>query len=565
MDTAGSFETEGGAAEVLNHLIEGAFMDSMRNPLAAAAVAFALAACGPQIPEGPETAQTPSSSAVADAAREATGRGATGGLDPLFEKAAREFNIPADLLKSISFTETRWQMVRGEEEFEGMAPAFGVMALRGERLERGAALAGVSVEQARTDVLANIRAGAALLSAEAEALKVDRADLGSWAPAVVRLSGITHTDAQAEYIHNEVFATLRQGVVAESAEGTVTASIMPTEVQAKFALPSLRAQSADYGPAIWRASPNYNARPSGTNVSMIVIHTCEGAYSGCWSWLTNSSAGASAHYVVNESGSEITQLVTEANRAWHVAASYSCSLNGSADCGLNGTSVNHFSVGIEHGGFASQSSFPAGQITASSKLSCDISKGQGITRDSYHIVAHGRLQPNNRTDPGPNWPWSSYISKVKAECGDGGGGETPATITVDSDNANNNAAVAKFAGSSSWIATSASPGYYGSNYHYASTQAISDTVTFSFYLSAAGSRTIDAYWVAGTNRSTATPFIISNAAGTILATVKADQQVNGSKWNALGTWNFSAGWNTVQVSRWAAEGSVVVADAIRVR
>ncbi|SEK69336.1 N-acetylmuramoyl-L-alanine amidase [Stigmatella aurantiaca] len=540
-------------------------MDSLRNPLAAAALALALSACGPQTPEGQEPAQSPASNAVADAARDAAGKGVQEGLDPLFEKAAREFNVPADLLKSISFTETRWQMVRGEEEFEGLAPAFGVMALRGERLERGAALAGVSAEAARTDVLANIRAGAALLSAEADALKVNRADLGDWAPAVVRLSGITHTDAQAEYVHNEVFATLRQGVVAE-AEGTVTASIMPTEVQAKFALPALRTQSADYGPAIWRASPNFNARPAGTDISMIVIHTCEGGYSGCWSWLANSSAGASAHYVVNESGSEITQLVTEANRAWHVAASYSCSLNGNVSCGLNGLSTNHFSVGIEHGGYASQTSFPAGQITASAKLTCDISKSQGVVRDSYHIVAHGRLQPSNRTDPGPNWPWASYIDKVKAECGEGGGTTpSPTAITVDSDNANNNAAVAKFTGSASWITSSASAGYYGSNYTYAATQPISDTVTFSFYLSAAGARTIDAYWVAGTNRSTATPFIISNAAGTELGRVAVNQQVNGGKFNALGTWNFSAGWNTVKISRWAPEGFVVVADAIRVR
>ena len=67
----------------------------------------------------------------------------------------------------------------------------------------------------------------------------------------------------------------------------------------------------------------------------------------------------------------------EADRGWHVGATYDCSLNGSAECGLNGVSVNHFAVGIEHGGFASQTTFPAGQIDASAELSCDISKDQG--------------------------------------------------------------------------------------------------------------------------------------------------------------------------------------------
>ncbi len=47
--------------------------------------------------------------------------------------------------------------------------------------------------------------------------------------------------------------------------------------------------------------------------------------------------------------------------------------------------------------------------------------------------------------------------------------------------------------------------------------------------------------------------------------MNANQQVNGGKWNTLGTFNFSAGWNKVVVSRWAAGGFVVVADAIRIQ
>ncbi|SEM75590.1 N-acetylmuramoyl-L-alanine amidase [Stigmatella aurantiaca] len=534
-------------------------MNPMRNPFAAAAAALALAACGPQTPEGPETAQPSSRSAVADAAREAAGRGTQEGLDPLFEQAAREFNVPANLLKAISFSETRWQMWEGLSEFEGMAPAYGVMALRGERLERGAALAGVSVEAARTEARANIRAGAALLSADAEALKVDRADLGDWAPAVARFSGISRTDGQAEYVHNDVFATLRKGVVAEAADGTVRASLMPTEVQAKFALPALRALAAgpDYAPAVWRPSENFGARPAGTDISMIIIHTCESSYTSCWSWLTNKDSGVSAHYVVKEDGSEISQLVTEASRGWHIGASYDCTLNNSVDCGLNTVSVNHFSVGIEHGGSASQTSFPAGQIEASAKLSCDISRDQGILRDSYHIVAHGKLQPATRTDPGKNWPWDAYLKRVQDLCA--------TDLIVDSNNANNNAAAAKFTASANWTVTSSSSGSYGGSYAYASIQNVSDAAEFSFYLPAAATKSISAWWTAGTNRSASAPFVIFDASGKQLASVSVNQQAGGGQWNTLGAWSFPAGWNTVKVSRWTASPSVVIADAIRVR
>lgn len=536
-------------------------MFTVRNALATVATALTLAACGPQQgPESQDPMQNPTN-AVADAAQDAVNRGSMGQLDAHFDQAAREFNVPADLLKAISFTETRWQMVRGETEFEGMPAAFGVMALRGEALERGAALAGVSAEAVRTDALANIRAGAALLSAHADELNVDRADLGAWAPAVARLSGIENTDGQAEHVHKGVYATLREGVVAESADGKVIASIMPTPVEAKFALPSMHAMAAgpDYAASIWRPSPNYNSRPAGTDIWMIVIHTCEGSYTSCWSWLTNSASGVSAHYVVNESGSEISQLVREANRGWHVGATYSCSLNGSVNCGQNGVSVNHFSVGIEHGGYASQSSFPAGQIDASARLSCDISRDQGVVRDSYHIVAHGRLQPYNRTDPGPNWPWSTYISKINSYCGSGGG------LIIDSNNNNNDTSKGYIQVSSNWTSSTNVAGYYGTGYYAAPTAAVSDPATFWFYLSAPATKTIDAWWTAATDRSTTAPFIIWNASGTKLATVNVNQQINGGKWNTLGTWSFPAGWNKVQLSRWTASGYYVIADAVRVR
>jgi hypothetical protein len=47
--------------------------------------------------------------------------------------------------------------------------------------------------------------------------------------------------------------------------------------------------------------------------------------------------------------------------------------------------------------------------------------------------------------------------------------------------------------------------------------------------------------------------------------VARSQQTGGGQWNALGTFAVSAGWNKVVLSRWQATGSVVIADAIRVR
>ncbi|QSQ18978.1 hypothetical protein JY651_26890 [Pyxidicoccus parkwayensis] len=144
------------------------------------------------------------------------------------------------------------------------------------------------------------------------------------------------------------------------------------------------------------------------------------------------------------------------------------------------------------------------------------------------------------------------------------GGGSSTGLVIDSNNANNDTAQGYIQVSANW-AEGTSAGYYGSGYFYASTQAISDPAVFFFYLPAAATKTIDAWWVAGTNRSTTAPFIITNASGTNLATVSVNQQVNGAQWNTLGTWSFPAGWNKVQLSRWTTAGSVVMADAIRVR
>ncbi|HEX2094790.1 MAG TPA: M12 family metallopeptidase [Longimicrobiaceae bacterium] len=138
-------------------------------------------------------------------------------------------------------------------------------------------------------------------------------------------------------------------------------------------------------------------------------------------------------------------------------------------------------------------------------------------------------------------------------------------IIVDSNNANNNTSQGYIEVSANWISTSATAGYYGTGYYYASTQAVSDPAVFWFYLPSAGTRTVDAWWTTGTNRSTTAPFVAYNASGTEVGRVSVNQQVNGGKWNALGTWSFSAGWNRVVLSRWTTSGYVVIADAVRVR
>ena len=217
--------------------------------------------------------------------------------DALFREAGEEFGVPPALLKSIAYVQTRYQMVEGQQEFEGRPALFGLMALSRAQLEQGAALAGVSAEEARTEPRAHVRTAAALLSHHADALRLDRTRASAWTPAVEALSGIEDARGRRSFVEDEVFRVARLGLGTLTDEWTASGQGLPAE---ELGQRTQALAGPDYAPAVWRASPNYNSRPMG--VRMVVIHTCESSYAGCWSWLTNPSSQVSAHYVVREDG-----------------------------------------------------------------------------------------------------------------------------------------------------------------------------------------------------------------------------------------------------------------------
>jgi len=76
----------------------------------------------------------------------------------------------------------------------------------------------------------------------------------------------------------------------------------------KMTLPTLK----------WAASPNFSERTA--RVDLIVIHDTEGAYAGAVAWFEQAQSQVSAHFVVKEDGTEATQMVDLAKKAWHACA-----------------------------------------------------------------------------------------------------------------------------------------------------------------------------------------------------------------------------------------------------
>ncbi|MDQ3049079.1 MAG: N-acetylmuramoyl-L-alanine amidase, partial [Bacteroidota bacterium] len=176
--------------------------------------------------------------------------------------------------------------------------------------------------------------------------------------------------------------------------------------------PTRAMASSDYGPALWNpaASCNYSSR-SGTAISAVTIHTVQGSYSGCISWFQNCAAGVSAHYVLRSSDGQVTQMVLESQKAWHVG------------------SENPYTIGLEHEGYISTASwYTNAMYNSSANLVRDITtSGYGINplRTYYgpgcsgtsttcglgsctKIKGHQMFPMQSHTDPGPNWNWAKY-------------------------------------------------------------------------------------------------------------------------------------------------------------
>ena len=167
-------------------------------------VALMLASPAPAVDKPP----TPEDLAREAAIAEFTAKMKAANYPALFEKAAAEFGVPADILKGVAFAETRWEHLTwppGETRSpeNGMPRPFGIMSLWdneffGHSLIEAAKLIGADPEELKKDPLTNMRGGAALLkNLYDENPKPDGTtptDIESWRYAIVKYCGIPEPD-----------------------------------------------------------------------------------------------------------------------------------------------------------------------------------------------------------------------------------------------------------------------------------------------------------------------------------------------------------------------------------
>ena len=164
------------------------------------------------------------------------------------------------------------------------------------------------------------------------------------------------------------------------------------------------------------ASPNCDARPQGSPIDILVIHSISlppGRFGGpaieqlfCNALNPDEDPyyreirdlKVSAHVLIRRDG-EFVQFVSMNQRAWHAGLSY---CEGRAR-------INDFSIGIELEG-TDELPFEDVQYELLSDLTRAIRRAYPAIIPG-RIYGHGDIAPGRKTDPGPMFDWKRYLGR----------------------------------------------------------------------------------------------------------------------------------------------------------
>jgi hypothetical protein len=371
-----------------------------------------------------------------------------------FQSAADEFGVPVDVLKGISFAETRWSHLTWEAgdtaACTGMPHPYGIMSLWdnsffGHSLRVAAALIGKDIQILQDDPQQNIRGAAALLTKLYDSIPIpaetNRGEIESWRNAIAAYSGLPRMDFAQQHAL-DIYSAMNEGYHQYGIEWNakpVKIGEIKTAVSKIFRIEAAKISGLkkaekvttqpDYPLAKWVSSyPGTGAGDqhwytTGYSHSFVIIHDMEGYYLSTISYFQLASTQASIYYCLNSKkdnvsdapAGEITQMVEEKYWAWHVVC------------------WNRYMFGIEHEGFvANPAWFTPEMYNASSQLVAYLCDKYGIPKDRNHIIGHNEWQNqtwktwmgtnwpqidvtcNNHTDPGQYWDWTGFMTKINA-------------------------------------------------------------------------------------------------------------------------------------------------------
>ena len=362
-------------------------------------------------------------------------------------------DVPKGLLEAVSFTMTRFQHhYNTEESCVGLPNTYGVMGLTldgknyfNNNLNYISQVSGISINDILQNPQQNILAFAAAYHHELMLLSPFYYQSQNYAHILSKLSELPSNGLQQDFALNSHLYAVLSFLNDKKMQQRYKFPEYKLDLEQVFGIENLRVlksptvkidnnliegdrgqtykkstfnnKSIDYPPALQDlTSCNYSSR-NGTAVSAVTIHTVQGSYAGCISWFKNCNANVSAHYVLRSVDGQVTQMVLESDKGWHVG------------------SENPYTIGLEHEGYVNN---PAWYTTAmyqsSANLVFDITQsGYGINplRTAYfpwtsttnynasnipgnciRIKGHQHYPNQSHTDPGTNWDWDYFFKLI---------------------------------------------------------------------------------------------------------------------------------------------------------
>jgi AmpD protein len=167
------------------------------------------------------------------------------------------------------------------------------------------------------------------------------------------------------------------------------------------------------------ASPNYDARPDGSTLDLIVVHgislppnefggtAIDQLFTNTLPWDAHpyfkkiEGLKASTHLLIRRDG-ELVQYVSFNERAWHAGASNYC---GRERC-------NDFSIGIELEGADDLAYEPAQYRVLAVTIGALCAAYPSLSRE--RIVGHSDIAPGRKTDPGESFDWPRLRALIQS-------------------------------------------------------------------------------------------------------------------------------------------------------
>jgi len=370
-----------------------------------------------------------------------------------FNAAYQQYpNIPKGVLEAVSFTTTRFQHLKNtQESCVGLPKTYGVMGLTLDgkgyfrnNLNYIAQVSGISITEILDHPQQNIMAFAKAYVYEQSLLSPFPTQSQNISKVLANLSELPNNNLSQDYALNAHLYAVLSFMNNEKNQAFYQFPSYQLNLKAVFGEANLKVLSSNYikiseneikgdGGITYKGNPNnksldypaaildlttcnFSSR-SGTAISAVAIHTMQGSYAGSISWFKNCSANASAHYMLRSSDGQVTQMVLESDKGWHIG------------------SENPYTIGLEHEGFINDSTwYTAAMYQSSANLVVDITQsGYGINplRTAYFpwvrttsynvssipgscikIKGHHHFPNQTHTDPGANWDWDYYFKLI---------------------------------------------------------------------------------------------------------------------------------------------------------